>query len=294
MDNIFFTGLSGFIGQEFLKYCNTQDNCDFKILEMPKNYKSEKNSYNYAFKPDDFEDKIDVLVHAGAFSPKTREQMEDAELNMTNVINTEYLLKNLPNFPKKIIYISTVSVYSLGQKKITEDSSLGGDSVYGLSKLMCEKIIENYAKEHNIEYQILRLSVVYGNNPKVQGLIPTFIKNICENKDITVFNNGKQKKNFVNVYDVARVIYKSVKEPVKYNIINIAGDSSISVKDVAEILINASGKNVKITNVSNKKSDDIIFDNKKMKKAFGKNEITYEKGLMNAFKELSGVYSESM
>ncbi|MGN0014988.1 MAG: NAD-dependent epimerase/dehydratase family protein, partial [Candidatus Gastranaerophilaceae bacterium] len=163
MNNIFFTGLSGFLGQEFLKYYNSRKDNNFRFVQNPIYYRGNGKDYNYAFSADDFSENIDILVHAGAFTPKKREQMEDVTLNLSNVINTDYLLKNLPNIPKKIIYISTVSVYSPTKNVINEETPLGGDSVYGLSKLMCEKIIQNYCIQNEIPYQILRLSVIYGN-----------------------------------------------------------------------------------------------------------------------------------
>lgn len=294
MNNVFFTGLSGFLGQEFLKYYNSKKNNNFCFIQNPFNYKGCGKNYNYTFLSKDFSEKIDILVHAGAFTPKTREQMEDVTLNLSNVINTDYLLKNLPNIPKKIIYISTVSVYSPTKNVINEETPLGGDSVYGLSKLMCEKIIQNYCIQNKIPYQILRLSVVYGNNHKVQGLIPTFIKNICQNKSIMIYNDGLQKKNFINVYDVARVIYKSITESVIYPVINVVGNESISVKEVAEILIKCSGKNIKIENYNNDQTNDIIFDTSLMTEVFGKNKISYTDGLKQSYIDLSEVYCESM
>ncbi|MGN0014144.1 MAG: hypothetical protein ACI37T_01860, partial [Candidatus Gastranaerophilaceae bacterium] len=109
-----------------------------------------------------------------------------------------------------------------------------------------------------------------------------------------IYNGGLQKKNFINVYDVVRVIYKSITESVIYPVINVVGNKSISVKEVAEILIKCSGKNIKIENYNNNQTNDIIFDTSLMTEVFGKNEISYSDGLKQSYIDLSEVYCESM
>lgn len=287
MINIFFTGLSGFLGQNFLKYFNSQNCHNFRLIPNPNNYRSKDENYSYAFKKNDFMDNIDILVHAGAYSPKTRNDMNNMN-NINNITNTKYLLENLPNIPQKIIFISSISVYKLNQQIISEDSSLEGDSIYGTSKLMCEKLIEEFCKVNNVEYQILRVGVIYGNNPTVQGLIPTFIKNIIQNKHIKIFNSGIQKRNFINVFDVSRIIFESLDLPVKYPIINVIGDSCISVREIADFLIQNSNKNIEIENiVNNEPIVDIIFDGSKMIEIFGKNQVRYFDGLACAYNDIN-------
>ena len=101
MNKVFFTGLSGFLGKNFLDYYNSRKSVDFELIELPKNYNSIQKKYNYSFCSEDFSAGVDILVHAGAFSPKTKEQMDDIAPNLQNIENTKYLLENLPNIPKK-------------------------------------------------------------------------------------------------------------------------------------------------------------------------------------------------
>ena len=74
-------------------------------------------------------------------------------------------------------------------------------SPYGISKLAAEY----YIKASGLQYIIFRLSNVYGprqNHKGEAGVISIFINNILENKDLLVFGDGKQTRDFIYVDDV--------------------------------------------------------------------------------------------
>ena len=269
MTNVLFTGLTGFLGKNFISSINDETlnvfplSCDVLASE------GKLSDFQYNFNKTDIE-KVDILVHAGAFSPKTREQMNDIENNILNATNTAYLLKNLPSIPKKIIYISSISV--------------SDNSIYGLSKLMSEKIVMQYAKQNNIDCQILRLGVMYGNNKGYQGLVPTFIENITQNKSICVFNDGAEMKNFVHVEDVCKIIYQAIKQnEVMYPVVDVINTQNISVKEIAQKLIAISGKNTKIESLDKPLVYEYTFDATIFQKAFKLTQKTYDEGLKYAF-----------
>lgn len=286
---VLFTGLTGFLGKNFL---NLIPHSDWKIYALPCDKLAAEGKladFNYHFTSEELVQSgikdIDVLVHAGAFSPKTRLQMNDIDNNIQNITNTAYLLEHLPNIPKKIIFISSISVYSQNVQKINEESETSGDSIYGLSKLFCEKIIESFCRKNRISYQILRLGVMYGNNKGYQGLIPTFIQNILEHKPIQILNDGVTRRNFIHVKDVCAVIEQAIQQTeVCSPIVNVVGLDSISVKEIAEMLIQISGQSCEIQNVeSESQMTDITFDATRLQKSFAPLKIDYVQGLKESF-----------
>ena len=289
MKNILFTGLTGFLGKNFQSLIKDRD---MHVFPLPCDILSghgKITDFTYHFSKEDLLKEnintIDVLVHAGAFSPKTREQMNDIDNNILNITNTQHLLNNLPTLPKKIIYISSISVYNIPSLEVVNEfSPTEGDSIYGLSKLMSEKIVIEFAKKNNIDCQILRLGVMYGNNKGYQGLIPSFIQNIMENKPICTFNDGVELKNFIHVQDVCEVIYQSIlQDSSDYPIINVVNTDNISVKDVAKKLISLSNKNINIDTVQKNQTHQITFDTTLLQKAFQLQQKSYNKGLEESF-----------
>jgi nucleoside-diphosphate-sugar epimerase len=294
---VLLTGSSGFIGSNLLSYIDSQaDKSSFDIRILPSFRNENSDNYNYSFTIEDLLqlglDKIDTLVHAGAFTPKNTNQLNDIKHNTENVMNTEYLLTHLPNIPRKIIYISSISVYnSTNQEIINENTLTCADTLYGLSKLFCERIIQEYSRKNRIECQILRLGVVYGHNLTYSGLIPTVIRNILDDKPVFIFNGGKEIKSYIHVKDCCRVIYESIKKSVRDEIVNVVSAHSIPVKELVRKIIEISGKDISITNMrTDKKTFNTRYDNTVLLNNFGENEISYDVGLNESFNYFEQIY----
>jgi UDP-glucose 4-epimerase len=93
--------------------------------------------------------------------PKSTDELNMADKILeNNIIATNTLLQSLAYKPKKIIFSSTIDVYEYKYNNIiNETSKLDPQSLYGSSKLFCEKLILEYCKSNNCKYAILR----YGN-----------------------------------------------------------------------------------------------------------------------------------
>lgn len=124
------TGASGFIGKNLLghigeKHAEAKD----KILILGS---SDSSDYpviphkGYRFSTSDFTShgftEIEAVIHVGAFTPKSAADTNRHEENLSNVINTNHLLQNLPSRPEKFIFISTVDVYQQTAAAISEQT----------------------------------------------------------------------------------------------------------------------------------------------------------------------------
>jgi UDP-glucose 4-epimerase len=102
-----------------------------------------------------------------------------------------------------------------------------------------EKIITN----SKIDSTILRLFNVYGSN-STSGVIVNFKENIQNNKQLTIFGDGKAIRDFVHVDDVINGIVLSISS--KSGIFNIASGTGTSINDLAKLFIHLSEKKSEI------------------------------------------------
>ncbi|WP_312767458.1 NAD(P)-dependent oxidoreductase [Epilithonimonas sp.] len=137
----------------------------------------------------------DVVYIVSALISNDIEELE-------NIIDVNIILiKNITEHftSSKFIYFSSVAVYD-GIKNGTIDNSTAPcpSSLYGISKLFAEKIIENCTR-----YAILRISSMYGPHMKESTFLPKVILSAIEKQEITLLGNGERKQNYIHAKDVA-------------------------------------------------------------------------------------------
>lgn len=287
---ILITGASGFLGNHILKYNQryniinksnlfllTSKKIPYHNCILHKNYsynKSELNSIG----------KIDTLIHLASFCPKIRADMNNINENIKTITTSQYLLNHIPNIPKKIIYISTISVYGNKlinyPKPINEQTDILPDFLYGFSKAMSEEILKEFCKNLDIKLYILRIGVTYGINDDLRnGTIPTIIKSILSNKNIKVYNEGKELKHFIHTDDISRIILNTATTNITDNMINLVDNKAIKIIDLINIIERFCNKKANIKYLDRIPCNDTLFDNRLMIKNFGELKIPLEIGL---------------
>lgn len=289
---ILLTGASGFIGKNLVNYIenNFNDRYDLVLLTSQNNSRHKViNHKNYKFTKDDFLkeniSRIDIIIHAGAFTPKSGAEANDIENSISNITNTFHLLNNIPCYPEKFIFLSTIDVYGQVDGVITEDKPPNPISLYGFSKLFCEKVLENAAKTYNFTLQNLRIGHIYGRGEEAyKKLIPLTIKRIKEGKSPEIIGSGNERRSFLHVKDACSFIFKSIELENYVGPINICSSKSYSVKDIINMLIKISGKDLNINYISeNFEGRDYVFDTTKMNKLLGYEKINIEEGLYDEY-----------
>lgn len=292
--NILITGASGFIGKNLLRNIKIENQYSKdKIILLTKDniegYLCIQHN-EYTFIKDDFVKlgiyEIDIVVHLGAFIPKNSQEANDIDKSFSNIRNTIYLLNNLPNTPKKIIFASTIDVYKNTSDIIDENTDIFPSSLYGWSKLMCEKIIENYAIQSNSIVQILRIGHIYGIGEETyKKLIPVTIRKIISNESPEITSNKKELRSFLHVDDCSKSIIKSTELNTYTGPINLTSSNKISVLELINLLIRISNKKISIIINENKKEKrNLVFSNDKMNQYLCQESISLEKGLYEEYK----------
>lgn len=224
--NILITGGAGFIGshivRKLLETGNTPivlDNFSTGALEnIPTGVKYYRmdildKSLQGVLKAE----KIDAIVHLAGQTMvdySLKHPFEDMMQNIEGMVNL--LEAARITGINRVVFSSTAAVYgdvNESDLPIRENHLLQPMSFYGLSKLTEEKYLEMYHKIFGVNYVILRFANVYGERQGIKGeggVISIFAKCFAENKDITVFGDGKQTRDFIYAGDIADGIYASL------------------------------------------------------------------------------------
>lgn len=153
---------------------------------------------------------FDIIVHLAA----------KAEILITKKGEKKYFESNIEglqqvlNFAsqkkvKKFIFASSASIYGDTKKnKVKENFISNPKHYYAYTKYIGEKMVKKYCENNNINFSILRFFNVYG--PNSTAVIARFIAQQLQNKPITIYGNGSQKRDFIHVDDLNRAILKMI------------------------------------------------------------------------------------
>ena len=192
----------------------------------------------------------ELVIHLAAKSDVAESVTNPEETNAINVNGTINVLKCcVENKIRKLIFASSAAVYGDCNFRIDEKVNPNPLSPYGKSKLYAEKEIEKFAKENDIDAISLRMFNVYDlQDSKQPGVISKFIRNVLENTPIVINGDGKQTRDFVFIGDVISAFECAIKhiDGKKGNIYNIATGDSVSIEEIAKLIVQKSGKEIKI------------------------------------------------
>ena len=146
---------------------------------------------------------------------------------------------------RKIVASSSAGVFGeLKTLPIREDHPLDPDTPYGCSKLCAERECLAYAKLFEIEAVCLRYFNVYGPNQRFDAygnVIPIFAFKMLRGEPLTVFGDGEQTRDFVNVRDVVQANIRAAMATGVSGAFNIGSGTRVTVNKLVELLKGASG-----------------------------------------------------
>lgn len=304
MKNILVTGVAGFIaskvaekllesGVNVVGIDNMNDYYDVRLKEFRLQVLTKFPNFSFyqidiedskslepIFKNNKFEVVFNLAARAGV-----RASMETPEVYMTT--NTMGML-NLMNLMrdhhvKKIVLASTSSLYAGQKMPFSETLAVNTPiSPYAASKKAAEVMAYSYHYLYGLDVSIVRYFTVYGPCGRPDMSIFRFVRWIKENKQLELFGDGSQSRDFTYVDDIAKGTILAAK-PLGYEIINLGGGRNpISIQTVINTLENYIGKKANIKNFDFHKADikETWADISKAEKLLNwKPEITLEEGL---------------
>ena len=209
---------------EFKKYKN------YKFIKGDiRDKKKIKNVFN-SFKPD-------AVINFAAQTHVDRSIDNPDEFVTTNILGVFNLMNNSLNYWNsikknkqfKFIQVSTDEVYgSVIKGSSKEFSCLSPNSPYSASKTSADHLVLSYFKTFNFPYIILRPSNNYGPYQFPEKLIPLIILNAIEGKQLPIYGNGKNVRNWLYIEDNVDAIKKILFKGKIGNIYNIGGKEEIT------------------------------------------------------------------
>jgi dTDP-L-rhamnose 4-epimerase len=231
----------------------------------------------------------DVVVHLASQTGTGQSMYEMSRYIQHNVEGTTRLLEVLSQLqqkPRRIVLTSSRAVYGEGaftdgtaiaysKGRRVEDLQAGRweihdesgkelaplpmredylpqpTSIYGLTKLWQEQLIESYAKTNQIDYAIFRLQNVYGpeqelHNPYT-GIIGIFTSLITQKGEVELFEDGKMSRDFIFVADVATALTKAIYYQGSLSqTFNVGSNKPTTLVELVNLIAATLGKELKI------------------------------------------------
>ena len=318
MKTILVTGGAGFIGTNFVKLM-LEKHPNYKIFNVDaltyagnlENLKDISDNSNYTFIKADIRDRrkieeifqifdISVVVNFAAESHVDRSIEEPEVFLTTNVIGTQVLLDVAKKFWKvnpndkycckyklgvKFVQVSTDEVYgALGKTgKFIETMPLMPNSPYSASKASADLIVRAYHKTYGMPANITRCSNNYGPYQFPEKLIPLIINNCLKEKDLPVYGDGMQVRDWLHVYDHCTAIDTVLHKGADGEVYNVGGNNEKANINIVKLIIKILGKSENLIQyVKDRPGHDrrYAIDNTKITTQLGwKPEYTFEKGI---------------
>jgi len=167
----------------------------------------------------------DVLVHLAAkvSTPFSNEDPHAFEqINHWGAAEISYALEE--SDVKKVIYLSSTSVYGSSDELIfDENSACNPDTFYGQSKLKAEKHLRRLSDR--MKTYIVRCGNIYGFSPcmRFDSVINRFMLSANFDRSISIHGTGKQKRSFVNIKKVVNRMWQLIESDIPsdtYNLVN--------------------------------------------------------------------------
>ena len=173
--------------------------------------------------------KNDAVIHlAGIVGDSCPNNPKSAE--KINVNTTEKIAKFCNQVGKRLVFMSTCSVYGFNEKICTEETKPNPLNAYSNHKLLGENAI----KDHSNNYLIFRMGTVYGWSPRMRfdlG-INLFIEKSLWKEEIQVYG-GNQWRPIVHTKDVAKGLVMAVEDSNLNTTLNLVGKNHL-VLDLAK------------------------------------------------------------
>ncbi len=267
--NYLITGGAGFIGSHLAEKLIQEghkvtvlDNLSTGKYENVKHFDGNPNfelvvgTILNEFLVDKFVEKCDVIFHLAAAVGVELIVNHPLESLTTNIKGSEIVLEMAYRYHKKVLITSTSEIYgknTQGPLKEDEDRILGSPLKsrwsYSTAKAVDEMLAYVYWKEKNVPTFIVRLFNTVG--PRQSGaygmVLPRFVKQSLEGKDITVYGSGKQSRCFLHVKDVVDALIKLIDNPAACGqVFNIGSQEEITIEGLAKRVIEITASHSKI------------------------------------------------
>ncbi len=174
--------------------------------------------------------------------------------------------------PQRIVYASTSSVYGLTTVlPMAETAPLHPVSPYGVTKLAAEQLCFLYHANFGLPSVSLRFFTVYGPGQRPDMAFHRFFKAIGEDREIPVFGDGRQTRDFTYIDDIVEANIAAMTLGRPGETYNIGGGQRETLNDLFPLLADITSRKVRIVRAERQKGDmaDTFADIGKARRELG-------------------------
>ena len=314
MSRFIVTGGLGFIGSNLIELLLSKN---FKVINIDKisyasnfyNTKTFIKNKNYTFIKADISEKKKIFSIFRKYKPNgifnlAAETHVDRSIdgpeefiksNVVGVLNLlEAFKKYYKNYKKtKFIHISTDEVYGdVIKGRSNEKWPYKPSSPYAASKAASDHLVFSYVRTFKIPAIVTNCSNNYGPKQHPEKLIPKLIYNIFNNKELPIYGDGKNSREWIFVKDHCEALLKVFNNGRIGEFYNIGSNKNLNNIEISKKLLEVAknylitGKKVKIKFIKDRPGHDIRYalDSKKiLKQLKWKAKTNFEKGIKETF-----------
>jgi nucleoside-diphosphate-sugar epimerase len=191
---------------------------------------------------------------------------------------------------KRVFYSSSSEVYGepvvLPQHEVT--TPLNSRLPYAVVKNIGEAYCRSYHQEYGLDFTIFRFFNTYGPKQSQDFVMSKFLNAALDNKDITIYGDGSQSRTFCYIDDnIDACLQTLFDDSYKNEVYNIGSDVVISIKELAETIIELTGSTSKIVYLPPLRDGDMTRrqpDNSKMRALLNRDLLPYKEGIQRILK----------
>ncbi len=261
MATLLVTGGCGFIGSNFVRHLLATDesvsvvNLDaLTYAGNPANLRDLAGHPRYRFVRADICDRDAVraafagvtdVIHFAAESHVDRSIQDSGPFVRTNVLGTQTLLDAAREFRvARFVQVSTDEVYgSLGATGLfREDTPLAPNSPYSASKAGADLLARAYVETFKLPVVTTRCSNNYGPYQFPEKLIPLFVTNLLADRQVPVYGDGMQVRDWIHVLDHCRGVEAAWRKGTPGEVYNFGGECEKPNIEITKTLLGLLGK----------------------------------------------------
>lgn len=256
---VLVTGSEGFIGSQVVRELKERGHAvvgyDLKRKQDVRDFSALRRAMKGC----------DAVAHLAALCIGTESLEEPEPYYETNVTGTFNALRAAKELGvKRFVYAGSAAALS------------PYETPYGLTKLQGEEWCQMFRARHGVDARVLRFFNVYGPGDN-KGVLFSFIPRVREGKEVVVFGDGKQTRDFVHVYDVARTVAEFCENDVAWQeSYEVGSGKETTVAELVKLLGKAMGTEVRVRH-EEERVGDVRFS--RSSKPWIKPRIGLEEGL---------------
>ncbi|MDQ8736270.1 NAD-dependent epimerase/dehydratase family protein [Paenibacillus sp. LHD-38] len=184
--------------------------------------------------------RFDVVIHLAAQVSVANSIENPRQDTKSNVLGLSNMLVLSHKYGvKKFIFASSAAVYGMNDRlPLPESAPCSPISPYGINKMVGETYCSKWQEMYGLETLCFRFSNVYGPRQEIRGeggVVSLFMERAREGKELTVFGDGGQTRDFIYVEDVADAIYRASYSDLS-GVYNLSTNTEHSVNDLIDSL----------------------------------------------------------